>query len=395
MATPRMFISSTCYDLHEIRHNLRTFIRDFNYEPVMSEYGDIFYEYDIHAQDSCLREIEKSQMYILIIGNNYGSIYHKEKKDADYPDSITLSEFRKSIEINIPKMIFINKFVYYDYRNYKKSLTEYLANYFKSEQVIEEDIEVLRKEQINLFDEKYYFPQHAYKYIFRFLDVIVTLQKNNAIFEYDTFDEIKETLKKQWAGFLYDKLSEYQEEIIEKEKDVTLEDIKNRISLIDRFLREAFDNNKSESGEFTISLKKIEDSFALDDLKIAQQMLDESLESILFDYNYRNRRLPRIEIKESFTDEIIIQWLQSLDKIINTFKWSQSVSVVEVFEVFKYAFWESRSQIPLESLIKLNTLFKSLPVEEINNITKTIRVKFEKLIKDDTVPPDFPDDIPF
>ncbi len=42
MAVPRMFISSTCFDLHEVRRNIRDFISNFGYEPVMSEYGDIF-----------------------------------------------------------------------------------------------------------------------------------------------------------------------------------------------------------------------------------------------------------------------------------------------------------------------------------------------------------------
>ena len=44
MAVPRVFISSTCYDLQEIRFQLRRFIQDIGYEPVMSEFGDIFYD---------------------------------------------------------------------------------------------------------------------------------------------------------------------------------------------------------------------------------------------------------------------------------------------------------------------------------------------------------------
>lgn len=42
MAAPRVFVSSTCYDLQEVRYQLRTFIEDFGFIPVMSEYGDIF-----------------------------------------------------------------------------------------------------------------------------------------------------------------------------------------------------------------------------------------------------------------------------------------------------------------------------------------------------------------
>ena len=59
MATPRIFISSTCYDLQEIRFQLRKFVEDFGLEPVMSEFGDIFYNFDKHVQESCKDEIEK------------------------------------------------------------------------------------------------------------------------------------------------------------------------------------------------------------------------------------------------------------------------------------------------------------------------------------------------
>lgn len=395
MAIPRMFISSTCYDLQEIRHNLRSFIKEFSYEPVMSEFGDIFYEFDAHTQDSCLREIEKSQMYILIIGNNYGSIFHKEKKDIEYPDSITLSEFKKSIEVNIPKIIFINKFVNYDYRNYKKSLNEHLASYFNSEKIKEENVESVRLKQIKTFDQKYYFPQESYKYIFRFLDIIAALPKNNAVFEYETFEEIKESLKKQWAGFLYDKLSDYQRDIEEQVTDSTLIEIKDKINILDRFLRDAFDKPYSKSGNLTISLKKIEDSFAIDDLKKAHKLLEDSLGSILFTYDSRNRYVPRIQITEELSDEKIGKWLKTLDSLINTYKWSPDISILEVFKGFEIRYWSDRSQIPLESLIKLNAFYKTLPENEIMNVCKTINIKFNQVIKVDKEVPDYPDDIPF
>ena len=115
MPVPRIFVSSTCYDLQEIRYNLRDFIKGFNYEPVMSEFGDIFFDYKQHVQDSCINEIKKCQMYVLIIGNNYGSVYYKQESNSRSQDSITLKEFKESLELQLPKHIFINRFVNYDY----------------------------------------------------------------------------------------------------------------------------------------------------------------------------------------------------------------------------------------------------------------------------------------
>ncbi|QES88079.1 DUF4062 domain-containing protein [Rhizosphaericola mali] len=66
MAIPRLFVSSTCYDLQEIRFQLRNFIRDFGYDAVMSEFDDIFYSYEAHVQDSCIEEINKCHLFILV-----------------------------------------------------------------------------------------------------------------------------------------------------------------------------------------------------------------------------------------------------------------------------------------------------------------------------------------
>ena len=105
MAKPRVFISSTCYDLKEIRSQIREFIFDYGYEPILSEFGDIFFDYGEHPQDSCFKEIEKCQMFVLIIGNSFGSTYYKTT-NISTPSSITMEEFAKSIKCNVPKHVF-------------------------------------------------------------------------------------------------------------------------------------------------------------------------------------------------------------------------------------------------------------------------------------------------
>jgi len=204
MPVPRIFISSTCYDLQEIRYNLRNFILDYSFEPVMNEFGDIFYEFGEHVQDSCLKEIEKCQMYILIVGNNYGSIYYKNEIGKEIPDSVILKEFEKSLSGKIPKFIFIEKFVDHDYIIYKKALEKELKEYFKKNDI--KDQNKVEKKVIGIrtkFDSSYYFAQEQYKFIFYFLDIIYNLRINNARFIYENFEDIKAQLKKQWAGYIY------------------------------------------------------------------------------------------------------------------------------------------------------------------------------------------------
>src|SRR5688572_3927440 len=147
MATPRVFVSSTCYDLSEIRIQLRKFVEDFGFEPVMSEFGDIFYNFDKHVQDACKDEIEKSHLFILIIGNSYGSLYY-EIMEAEIPDSVTLQEFRKALDTNKPKHIFINQYVNHDYQNFRRTFEKKLSERLKiinpSEQELENKTEELK-----------------------------------------------------------------------------------------------------------------------------------------------------------------------------------------------------------------------------------------------------------
>ena len=71
MAKPRIFISSTFYDLRQIRAELDKFIRSLGYEPIRNEVGDIPYGKEEEIQQYCYKEIENIDILISIIGSRY------------------------------------------------------------------------------------------------------------------------------------------------------------------------------------------------------------------------------------------------------------------------------------------------------------------------------------
>ncbi len=73
MASPRVFVSSTYYDLKHLRSALDAFIAGLGYEGVLSEKGDIAYAPDAPLDDSCYRAAEQADIFVLIIGGRYGS----------------------------------------------------------------------------------------------------------------------------------------------------------------------------------------------------------------------------------------------------------------------------------------------------------------------------------
>lgn len=177
MAQPRVFISSTCYDLGEVRHSLEEFLKGFGYGVVLSEEGDVYYNPDFHTHDSCINEIPTCNLFILIIGGRHGGKYVGDKTK-----SITNAEYDKAKELNIPIFTFVKKDVISDHRVFQKNKTK--------------DIEYPSIEK-----------QENSKAIFKFIDDIRLADKNNEYFIFENISEIREMLKKQFAGMMFDFLA--------------------------------------------------------------------------------------------------------------------------------------------------------------------------------------------
>ena len=92
---PRIFVSSTFYDLKYVREDLSNFIKAHDFEPIMFEDGDIGYTPGQALDGACYETMHSADMVLLIIGGNYGSPAEGEVKDEfkEYI-SITRNEFK-------------------------------------------------------------------------------------------------------------------------------------------------------------------------------------------------------------------------------------------------------------------------------------------------------------
>src|SRR5688572_25341992 len=73
MARLRVLVSSTAYDLDVLRSGMRRFIDQLGFDPILSEYSDIPYDFREHTHRSCLKEVATCDMVVLIIGSRFGS----------------------------------------------------------------------------------------------------------------------------------------------------------------------------------------------------------------------------------------------------------------------------------------------------------------------------------
>ncbi|HYV10269.1 MAG TPA: DUF4062 domain-containing protein [Pyrinomonadaceae bacterium] len=102
---PAVFVSSTFYDLKQIRADLKDFITTLGLIPVISEYSSFPIDPTISTVENCLKVVdENADIFVLIIGARYGTI-------KDQGKSITNMEYLKARAKGIPIYVFIEKSV--------------------------------------------------------------------------------------------------------------------------------------------------------------------------------------------------------------------------------------------------------------------------------------------
>jgi len=101
MSKPRIFISSTFFDLKTVRADMDRFIREMGYESVLNERGQIPYRKEELLEDACYKEIEFCDVLVSVIGGRYGS------PSKENPYSISQKELKTAIEMGKPVYVFI------------------------------------------------------------------------------------------------------------------------------------------------------------------------------------------------------------------------------------------------------------------------------------------------
>jgi len=140
MPSPKVFISSTCYDLGMAREQLRSFLLRLGYDPIMSEYSDILYDPRTHTHTSCIQEVPNADMVVVLIGSRFGGKSIPEALSSidlenlinssfdvtvlEEPEklSITQLEVLKAIDASVPVFAFIDDKVMHDHFVYPNHL---------------------------------------------------------------------------------------------------------------------------------------------------------------------------------------------------------------------------------------------------------------------------------
>jgi hypothetical protein len=210
MAKPRIFISSTFFDLKQIRTDLDLFIETLGYETIRNEEGDISYGKEDALEEYCYKEIKSVDIVVSIVGSRFGS---ESKRGGS---SVSQIELKTALKENKQVYIFIEKNVLSEYETY-----------------------LINKEN----DIKYKYVDDTR--IYQFIEEIKNLSLNNNIKGFETASEITKYLKDQFAG-LFQRFLEEQTRIKEASLIRNLEKTAQTLNKLVSFLS---DENKGQTGE--------------------------------------------------------------------------------------------------------------------------------------------------
>lgn len=217
MARPRVFVSSTHYDLKHLRSSIENFVEQLGYEPVLSEKDSIAYMPDAPLDESCYREAKNCDIFVLIIGGRYGSATSDGKRakasTAEFYEryeSITRREYEAAAEREIPTYILIDAAVDAEYQTFLKNKDN-------------KSIAYAHVDSVN---------------IFHFIETIRERQKNNPIKLFSKYSEVESWLREQWAGAFRELIQRSSSASRIREIDTRVADLAETAETLKRYLEQ-------------------------------------------------------------------------------------------------------------------------------------------------------------
>lgn len=214
---PKIFVSSTYYDMKYIRENIEKLLFDLGFDSILFESGDVTFEHDEPLESSCYKEVRNLNMLILIVGGRYGAesttmgLDEYSRKYEKYYTSITKNEFLTARERGIPIYAFVESNVLTEYETFKKNRDLY---YNLEQENKYKKITFAYVDNVNVFE----FISDLY---------IAGLP----IFRFSKYEDIENQFKSQISGLLY----LYLDSLVNRKTDSKVsESVDNMKNLIER-----------------------------------------------------------------------------------------------------------------------------------------------------------------
>lgn len=175
MSQLEIFISSTCYEMDNVRETLKNCIEQMGHKAIMCE--SMYYADGLTAEAACYENVKNCDLIVHIIGKHFGS---PATNDKAY--SVAQKELKTALEEKKPKIVLIPRDVQNDFTLY--------CNNTQSARKRIAYTSVKRKDAEKLFC---------------FIKQIRT-ELNIPMFTYDSLGDLQQVIKNQLSGLFKEKL---------------------------------------------------------------------------------------------------------------------------------------------------------------------------------------------
>jgi len=139
---PSVFVSSTCYDLAQIRHDLYSFFESLGMVPILSEFSSFPVDPNLDPIENCLAAVkEKADIFVLVVGERYGS-------ETENGKSVTNLEYLEAKAKGIPCYVFVQKPILTAHSDWQKNQSGDFSEIVDSSKLFE-FVELLRDPKKN------------------------------------------------------------------------------------------------------------------------------------------------------------------------------------------------------------------------------------------------------
>ncbi|MCR5600590.1 MAG: DUF4062 domain-containing protein [Ruminococcus sp.] len=333
---PRIFVSSTFYDLKYVRENLSEFIRNHDFEPIMFEDGDVGYNPGKPLDKSCYDAMKNSDMAVLIIGGQYGSAATDQETDKiDEYISITQNEFRTAVNNGLAIFAFVDSKVKTEYDVYMNNFDK-----FKSDP---ECIAFRATKDIRVF-----------KFIKSVYDMGII-----SVTEFNKITDITDFLSKQWSDMFKRYLEQKKER---KEIETIKQSVAKLESLVDKMSMML-----DEVG------KKVIDKKDYDEIKVKQNFAE--LKEIftkkmrVTDDNFTNTKKRSEDLFNMFSklSKEAAELELNFDKDLDSILLDENIDSIDFFTIpYDYEFSIMYTgEVEIELLYRICALLKDEKVREL------------------------------
>ena len=197
--TPTVFVSSSFYDLKQIREDIRVFLQNnYNFDVMLSEFDSFPVDPCIGTFENCLKNVDDcADIFILIVGDRYGTVTEKGK-------SITNYEYLHAKAKGIPIYIFVSKKIFNNLPLWRKNKNADFSSVVENPQIFE-------------FVSEIYDQNHQWVYTFDSVRDITATLKNQLLLVFTDGLEYKKLVSQpQYSILKADLPSEAARMIIEK-----------------------------------------------------------------------------------------------------------------------------------------------------------------------------------